>query len=70
MSKARKLAQAARREARMAMSAYRSALIDKLSIFNSVLKPKPKWIPSVTWRWISGRIIDVEKLQKFLNPKG
>lgn len=68
MSKSKKIAQAARREARDAMLGYRTALIGKLSVFNDILKPRPKFIPNFIWRWISGKVIDVEKMQKFLSP--
>ncbi len=66
MSYAKKLAQAARREARNQVHGMAEQLKGKLGIFNDVLKPRPKYIPRKLWRWGCEIFIDVDRLQKEL----
>ena len=65
----RKIGQASRREARVAMATYQKALIEKLTVFNQVLKPRPKFVPRFVWTFLANRFIDVSKLESIFNGK-
>ena len=64
MATKKKLVQAARREARNAMKGYRDSLSERLSVFNDVLRDRPFFMPRFLWRWISNRVIDLDKIDK------
>lgn len=67
---ARKQGQAYRREARAILAknqqAFDTKIEEKLKIFNEIVKPKPRFIPSWAWRSFSKIFLDVPKLQEFL----
>lgn len=64
MGYAKKLAQAARREARNQVHGVAEQLKSKLGVFNDILKPRPKWIPRRVWRFFCNIFLDIEKLEK------
>ena len=64
MGSKKKIAQAARREARETYSEVAMEIKNKLSVLNQVLKPKPRWMPKKAWRFISGFFVDIDKLKK------
>lgn len=68
MSNRKKEAQEYRKEARRQLGGYRDELVKRLDVFNEALKPRPRYIPRRVWNWLLGRIINVEKMQKLINP--
>lgn len=61
-----KAGQAYRREARSQLRHYRSALNERLRLFNNCLRPRPKWVHKKVWQWVGSFFIDIEKLEKGL----
>lgn len=63
--------QYARREARdiarRAMSTYEERLLSRLAVFDSVLKPRPRWMPRAVWQWCASRFVDIEALQSVVS---
>lgn len=64
MGSKKKIAQAARREARQTYSDVGVELKAKLGALDQVLKPKPKLVPRIIWRKCSRIFIDIDKLKK------
>ena len=67
---ARKQGQAYRREAKQILSknqeAFNQKIEEKLRVFNDIVKPKPRFIPSWAWKAFAKIFLDVAKLQEFL----
>ncbi len=64
MGSKKKMAQAARREARQTYSEVAEVLREKLDNLEKVLKPRPKWMPRKIWRLFSKIFVDIDKLEK------
>ena len=69
MGSKKKVAQAARREARQTYSEVAEVLREKLSELNKILKPRPKWVPRKIWCFLLKIFVDVEKLGKLVDGR-
>lgn len=47
----RKMKQAGRREAREQAQQMREQIARDLKTMEEYLRPKPKWVPTIVWRW-------------------
>jgi hypothetical protein len=67
---ARKQAQAYRREAKQILArnqeAFDQKIAEKLKVFNDIVKPRPRFVPSWAWKMFAKIFLDVAKLQEFL----
>ena len=69
MGSQKKIAQAARREARMKMKGFGDQWGQRLKVFNDALKPRPKYISRKVWHWFGSFFIDLEKIQDAFEGK-
>lgn len=67
MGKKHKVAQAARREARKMITPH---IKEQFTFLNSIIKPKPRYVPTRMWQRMAKWFIDTEKLKEYVNKKG
>lgn len=65
----KKMAQAARREAKKVGEAYQNEIKKRMTILNTVLRKRPWFVPLFIWRILGKIVLDMEAIKKYIGQK-